>query len=470
MEDAACNKADENCAACREEAIARVMLEYDSGEDVAEQTVISLQSQLLTFMHPTLDEQQRRQQQIQLAAAQPSPSRAESGAQNATTWGSPSQLQVAGSSNGRKAGDRHFASGRGEEGGNFFNGWAEQQRNQQHQSQQQQQQSPPSGHGSSYGERGYDPSHNSAPSGSELHRGTSSMHKTGTGSKIDTAVLKYMVPPVAPEDDPYLPHRNRVRVGELVDDWHVLQEMHARAGELGEKAYQEAQRGKQREYMEQLRRQEEEVKRRQQQQEQQKVVDREWLDSKVSKEREEASIEKKEKHRKAAALHDMYRSQEIAAEERRGRERAEKEREEAEILRKMREDVGKAEKADESRKREARERAEKQKDVMMQQLSEADRAKQMQRLEDAEYAIKYEARLAAEDDRRKEVERKRAERIGKLEIMSNDNADREKHRRMEEDRRFLEGISKEQMKREVRIHLTFPLLPIQRIMASELNP
>lgn len=58
------------------------------------------------------------------------------------------------------------------------------------------------------------------------------------GQSIDTDVFKYKVAPVPPEDDPYLPHRSKVRVGEVVDEWHVLQAMHTRAGELGERAYQ----------------------------------------------------------------------------------------------------------------------------------------------------------------------------------------------------------------------------------------
>lgn len=46
------------------------------------------------------------------------------------------------------------------------------------------------------------------------------------------------------------------------------------------------------------------------------------------------------------------------------------------------------------------------------QLQEHDRVKMQQRLDDAEYARKYEERMDAEEERRRETERKRAERIG----------------------------------------------------------
>eukprot|EP00282_Hemiselmis_andersenii_P041057 CAMPEP_0172070404 /NCGR_PEP_ID=MMETSP1043-20130122/13245_1 /TAXON_ID=464988 /ORGANISM="Hemiselmis andersenii, Strain CCMP441" /LENGTH=58 /DNA_ID=CAMNT_0012730765 /DNA_START=66 /DNA_END=239 /DNA_ORIENTATION=- len=43
----------------RENALLRVMDEYDSSEELNDTKLVSYQNKVLTYMHPTLDEQQQ---------------------------------------------------------------------------------------------------------------------------------------------------------------------------------------------------------------------------------------------------------------------------------------------------------------------------------------------------------------------------------------------------------------------------
>jgi hypothetical protein len=99
-----------------------------------------------------------------------------------------------------------------------------------------------------------------------------------------------------------------------------------------------------------------------------KRLDRELVDSAVSKGRAEEEVERRERQRKASQLHNMYREQEMAVENRREREKEEKEREEREMLSRMREETRRAEEADEAKRRDARDRAARQKEIVLQQV------------------------------------------------------------------------------------------------------
>jgi len=264
--------------------MARIMLEYDSGDELSEQMIIEMQSRVLSYMHPTLSEQQRKQQQLQLSSGEGGGGGGRGGmphtggmsghdtARNGDgAWRSPS-LQQQYLQQGSQ-GDRLISSG-GQMAGNQHQHQHQHQHQNQNQNQQHQrydsrdyavgegdgreigigvvggeiggvqsQEMSPSRHG-----RVDDPPHDqSFDRVEEVQNRSQGMATTVSGrgggnrvggQSIDTDVYKYKVPPVAPEEDRYLPHRSRVRVGEVVDEWHVLQEMHTRAGELGEKAYQ----------------------------------------------------------------------------------------------------------------------------------------------------------------------------------------------------------------------------------------
>ena len=97
-------------------------------------------------------------------------------------------------------------------------------------------------------------------------------------------------------------------------------------------------------------------------------MDRELVDSAVSRGRAQEEVERRERQRKANQLHDMYREQEMAVENRKEMEREQKEREEREMLSRMREETRRAEEAEEAKRRDARERAARQKEIVLEQV------------------------------------------------------------------------------------------------------
>jgi len=97
-------------------------------------------------------------------------------------------------------------------------------------------------------------------------------------------------------------------------------------------------------------------------------MDRELVDSAVSKGRAQEEVERRERQRKANQLHNMYREQEMAVEHRKEMEREQKEREEREMLSRMREETRRAEEEEEAKRRDARERAARQKEIVLEQV------------------------------------------------------------------------------------------------------
>lgn len=304
----------------------------------------------------------------------------------------------------------------------------------------------------------------STPSGHEHHRHDDSHHEHASHEHCQLClggrILSHTHDPIyhpsnrrygarSPakyEEDSLMPHRPR---GE-VDEWAAMLQVQDQASAQGAQAYEASRKAAQRQYMESLTNQLQDKKRREEIEREEKRRELELQDQQIAALKQAEDEEKRRAAEEAAKQRSMFHQQQEHRNRGLEQQRVKQQAQDQAFLRRIQEEE------DEGKRREEKERMARNRNMQQQRQAVEDqielkkRQLKAERLTDQEYATKYAEMLEESDRRRREIEDKRHERIGRLEMMGNDNAEKERQLRMEEDERFLEQLRRKEAEAEAR--------------------